>query len=138
MRYGSMVVHGLESFPYWNAKLKISPLAYKKFEVFFKNFICLWYIKMCHIYQKHLLGIWWFHRSKDFKATKAGKSALWPKSSPNLNSCWLWRRFFERRTIWGACQISPITVWCKGVSSTLLLSQFASWYLTYQMNPIFF
>ena len=62
-------------------------LAYKKFEVFFFNFICFWYIKMCHIYQKHFWGIWWFHRSKDFEAMKAGKLAIWPKSSPNLNSC---------------------------------------------------
>ena len=31
--------------------------------------------------------IWWFHRSKDFVAMKAGKLAIWPKSSPNLNSC---------------------------------------------------
>ena len=28
-----------------------------------------------------------FHRSKDFEAMKAGKSAIWPKSSPKLNSC---------------------------------------------------
>ena len=25
--------------------------------------------------------------SKDFEAMKTGKSAIWPKSSPNLNSC---------------------------------------------------
>ena len=42
---------------------------------------------MCHIYHKHFLDIWWFHRSKDFEAMKAGKSAIWPKSRPNLNSC---------------------------------------------------
>ena len=42
---------------------------------------------MCHIYQKHFWGIWWFHRSKYFEAMKAGKSAIWFKSSPNLNSC---------------------------------------------------
>ena len=62
-------------------------LAYKKFEVFLQNFICFWYIKMCHIYQKHFWGTWWFHRSKDFEAMKAEKSAIRPKSSPNLNSC---------------------------------------------------
>ena len=62
-------------------------LAYKKFEVFFQKFICFWYIKMCHIYQKHFWVIGWFHRSKDFEAMKAGKLANWPKSCPNLNSC---------------------------------------------------
>ena len=30
--------------------------------------------KSCHL----IWGIWWFHRSKDFEAMKAGKSAIWP------------------------------------------------------------
>ena len=38
----------------------------------------------------------WFHRSKDFEAMKAGKSAIWPKSSPNLNSCSI--KISHRRT----------------------------------------
>ena len=42
---------------------------------------------MCHIYQKHFWGIWWFHRSKYFEAMKAGRLAIQPISSPNLNSC---------------------------------------------------
>ena len=42
---------------------------------------------MCHIYQKHFWGTWWFHRSKNFEAIKAGELAIWTKSSPNLNSC---------------------------------------------------
>ena len=31
---------------------------------------------MCHIYQKHFWGAWWFHRSKDFEAMNAGKLAI--------------------------------------------------------------
>ena len=33
---------------------------------------------MCHIYQKHFLGVWWYHRSKDFEAMKVGKLAIQP------------------------------------------------------------
>ena len=59
-------------------------LAFKKFKVFFLNFIYFWYIKMCHKLYHFIWGIWWFHRSKDFEAMKAeevGHSAqIQPKS----------------------------------------------------------
>ena len=46
--------------------------------------------KLCHF----IWVIWWFHKSKDFQAVKAGKSAIWPwlscqynvKSSMNRNN----------------------------------------------------
>ena len=67
-------------------------LAYKRFEVFFTKFyMLLIHQNVPHLSdsdnQKHFWGIWWFHRSKNFEAMKAGKSAIWPISSPNLNSC---------------------------------------------------
>ena len=42
---------------------------------------------MCHKLYHFIRGIRWFHRSKAFEAMKAGKSAIWPKTSPSLNSC---------------------------------------------------
>ena len=33
---------------------------------------------MCHKLSHFIWGIWWFHRSKDFEAMKAGKSAFRP------------------------------------------------------------
>ena len=44
---------------------------------------------MWHKLYHFIWGIWRFHTSKDFEAMKAGKSAIWPKSSPNLNSCYI-------------------------------------------------
>ena len=33
---------------------------------------------MCHKLCHFIWDIWWFHRSKDFEAMKAGKLAIWP------------------------------------------------------------
>ena len=62
---------------------------------------------MCHKLYHFIWGIWWFHRSKDFEATKAGKLAIWSKSSPNLNSCSI--KFFHRGTF--LCWLVGSTAW---------------------------
>ena len=36
---------------------------------------------------ENIFGIRWLHRLKDFEAMKAEKLAIWPKYSPNFNSC---------------------------------------------------
>ena len=43
------------------------------------------YIKMCRKLCHFIWGIWWFHRSKDFEAMKAGKLPIWPWLSCQYN-----------------------------------------------------
>ena len=65
-------------------------LCYKRLKDWFCTLFFDIVILIMHISNVNLhfiWGIWWFHNSKDFEAMKAGKSAIWPKSSPNLNSC---------------------------------------------------
>ena len=36
-------------------------MSMKKIKCYFLNSICFWYMKTCHMYQKHFWGILWFH-----------------------------------------------------------------------------
>ena len=82
-----------------------------------------WYTKMCHIYQKHFRGIWWFHSSKDFEAMKAGELAIWP---------------------WLSCQYTGNTLmgepWYSRIQNKLLCSIEAPviWWVLSKYRPKFF
>ena len=88
----------------------------KSLKCFFLNFIYFWYVKMCHKLYHFIWGIWWFHRSKDFEAMKAGKLAIRPKSSPNLNSCSI--KISHRGTSHTVQEWLEIKIYCLWLFST--------------------
>ena len=71
------------------------------------------YIKICHILYHFIWGLWWFHRSKDFEAMKAGMSDIQPKCSPNLNSCSIKISHCRTSLFWLCVQVLDQLFICK-------------------------